>query len=185
MFRFFRFLLAAHQASDGMCWGCRNKLRGVAASAAFEDVRSCVENNTYGALKIKYRFFCEDSPTCRVATHQTLYCPERYVNDLQSCRTCWTLETENLQFQHCPKCKVTFYCSEACQKQDWKAHKKACKELVLCDGCNKTEEKSGSFMKCGRCHCAVYCSQDCQRAHWKHHKKSCRAAKKKKASTTK
>lgn len=27
---------------------------------------------------------------------------------------------------HCGKCKVTFYCSKACQKDDWIKHKKHC-----------------------------------------------------------
>ena len=32
------------------------------------------------------------------------------------------------------------YCGEACQKQDWKEHKKKCKQLAL----TYAEEKSGS-----------------------------------------
>ncbi|KAI0036881.1 hypothetical protein K488DRAFT_26962, partial [Vararia minispora EC-137] len=30
----------------------------------------------------------------------------------------------------CSKCKLAFYCGSACQKKDWKAHKKVCDDLI-------------------------------------------------------
>jgi hypothetical protein len=30
---------------------------------------------------------------------------------------------------HCARCRAAFYCSKACQKKDWPAHKENCKAL--------------------------------------------------------
>ena len=36
---------------------------------------------------------------------------------------------ENSQkYNCCSKCKAVWYCSKPCQKQDWKRHKKFCKD---------------------------------------------------------
>ncbi|EGG09603.1 uncharacterized protein MELLADRAFT_61078 [Melampsora larici-populina 98AG31] len=32
-----------------------------------------------------------------------------------------------VELQHCARCKCVFYCNAACQKKDWKRHKKYCK----------------------------------------------------------
>ena len=43
---------------------------------------------------------------------------------------------EQRAFLKCAGCKVTLYCSRACQKKDWKTHKPKCKKLRRC---RKTE----------------------------------------------
>jgi hypothetical protein len=43
-------------------------------------------------------------------------------------RGCWKTETLEESFARCTQCKLAFYCSRECQKEDWKArHKYLCK----------------------------------------------------------
>ena len=44
--------------------------------------------------------------------------------------------TESLQF--CSRCRLTLYCSSACQTADWKTHKKTCKHIDYQDEEGKT-----------------------------------------------
>jgi hypothetical protein len=48
---------------------------------------------------------------------------------LQTCAKCGRKENYISQFKKCTQCKVTYYCGRDCQKDDWKAHKKACSEF--------------------------------------------------------
>jgi hypothetical protein len=50
-----------------------------------------------------------------------------------SCQLCEKGETEGLQISFCSSCHSVSYCSRACQKADWKAHKVICKELNVGD----------------------------------------------------
>jgi hypothetical protein len=50
---------------------------------------------------------------------------------LKSCAKCACKEAATAQFKTCQQCKVTFYCGKACQKADWKAHKKLCADLLV------------------------------------------------------
>lgn len=45
---------------------------------------------------------------------------------LQTCAGCKAKASAIGQFKFCPRCQDTFYCSKACQKKDWKTHKKLC-----------------------------------------------------------
>ncbi|KAI0773887.1 hypothetical protein C8Q74DRAFT_1199891 [Fomes fomentarius] len=41
---------------------------------------------------------------------------------------CNTREVRAAEFKRCGGCKEVVYCGQACQKEDWPAHKKSCKE---------------------------------------------------------
>src|SRR5467141_1949541 len=43
-----------------------------------------------------------------------------------TCVTCGKKETEASTLSRCSRCRVTAYCSQACQKAHWKTHKWAC-----------------------------------------------------------
>jgi hypothetical protein len=43
------------------------------------------------------------------------------------CTTCGRSPQEEKKFSACGKCKKARYCSQECQRVDWKAHKKSCK----------------------------------------------------------
>jgi hypothetical protein len=50
-----------------------------------------------------------------------------------TCKLCERGEAEGLKLSFCNSCRSVSYCSRACQKADWKAHKVICKELNLVD----------------------------------------------------
>jgi hypothetical protein len=86
------------------------------------------------ALSTEYRiFFDEASPYhgeglfrasfLIPAPHPT---PVR-TGELVMCAGCGAKQTDaESRFKTCARCETTFYCSAACQKQHWKAHKKVC-----------------------------------------------------------
>jgi hypothetical protein len=37
---------------------------------------------------------------------------------------------DGAKLMKCQRCKVTYYCSKACQTADWKSHKKMCKQMA-------------------------------------------------------
>ena len=43
------------------------------------------------------------------------------------CAKCSKIATERLPLKKCSACKTTRYCSQECQKADWKNHKSVCK----------------------------------------------------------
>jgi hypothetical protein len=54
---------------------------------------------------------------------------------LRSCIVCRAVASPDLQLQYCSLCKSALYCSEDCQKIDWrKRHKKICKLLNVGHG---------------------------------------------------
>jgi hypothetical protein len=53
---------------------------------------------------------------------------------LRCCIVCRAEKSLHLQLQYCAACKSALYCSEACQKQDWRKHKKICKLLNVGHG---------------------------------------------------
>jgi hypothetical protein len=47
---------------------------------------------------------------------------------------CSTVASLDLQLQSCAKCQSALYCSKACQRQNWKQHKRICKLLNAGNG---------------------------------------------------
>ena len=47
-----------------------------------------------------------------------------------SCGKCQNMETKAAPFRQCSRCKSVRYCSEACQRSDWKLHKPTCAAAV-------------------------------------------------------
>lgn len=45
------------------------------------------------------------------------------------CKVCRVLQREDsdVKMQQCARCKMVYYCSEACQARDWPSHKHGCK----------------------------------------------------------
>jgi len=52
------------------------------------------------------------------------------------CRIC-RIGEKNKHLKKCKRCKVLYYCSEECQKEDWRRHKKECGKFEII----KLEEK--------------------------------------------
>ena len=86
----------------------------------------------------------------------------------------------------CARCKCAFYCSAACQRAAWGAHKGVCVAGAAdgLPGLGKWVEpqrcltcgSDGALGSCDGCECATYCAEQCQRAAWAAHRDACRAA---------
>ncbi len=44
-----------------------------------------------------------------------------YIKKLSECKVC-----KKPTSTYCSKCKIVYYCSKICQREDWKSHKKEC-----------------------------------------------------------
>ncbi|XP_068697075.1 uncharacterized protein [Montipora foliosa] len=75
--------------------------------------------------------------------------------------------------QHCSRCKVAFYCTKECQKQDKWRHKPDCDSANLKRMCLSCGTEQSRTMQCTNCLDAAYCSVECQRKHWACHKRKC------------
>jgi hypothetical protein len=85
----------------------------------------------------------------------------------------------------CSRCRKVPYCSQACQKADWKEHKKVCKEVTTKEKsyvditylrCNACKELKPNSFYCPLCKSTPYCSQDCQKSDWSAHRVCCGTA---------
>ena len=84
---------------------------------------------------------------------------------------CWRCEAVCTQL--CSRCRVAYYCSKKCQKQDKWRHQPDCDAAALkkqCMGCGRTDE---GMLKCSTCLRSWYCDRDCQRKNWESHKEQC------------
>ena len=54
--------------------------------------------------------------------------PEHEVS--QAARICSRCAELKLEMKKCSRCLDAWYCNAECQRADWPAHKKACKELA-------------------------------------------------------
>jgi len=146
-----------------------------------------------GLLPLFRDFGCtvKEIESHQASTNQDYISPSRlqeiFTNFLSCCNTCGKTEAclkDNEKMKPCP-CHAVTYCSQACQKTDWKnKHKTRCKRnkketkpikktkpLSFCHMCSSTEKK---LSWCSRCHAVAYCSRDCQVKDWKTHKEYCK-----------
>ncbi|XP_068722766.1 uncharacterized protein [Montipora capricornis] len=73
----------------------------------------------------------------------------------------------------CSRCRVAFYCTKECQKQDIWRHKPDCDSANLKRTCLSCGIERSRTMQCTNCLDAAYCSEECQRNHWADHKLNC------------
>jgi len=52
----------------------------------------------------------------------------RFSGNLATCNACGQVEGKKGQWKRCSRCEVAKYCGRECQMQDWKKHKKQCKD---------------------------------------------------------
>ena len=87
---------------------------------------------------------------------------------------CWRCEA--ICTQQCSRCRVAYYCSKECQKQDKWRHQPECETAALKLQCSACDIEQEGLMKCTNCLKACYCSTECQRSDWKRHKTFCHDA---------
>ncbi|KAK0653261.1 putative protein MSS51-like protein [Lasiodiplodia hormozganensis] len=57
--------------------------------------------------------------------------PDQAEPSTRACHKCRITEAAlSRPLSHCSKCKTTLYCSRACQRADWKGHKKVCRDAT-------------------------------------------------------
>jgi hypothetical protein len=95
---------------------------------------------------------------------------------------CSFCQKKDVALKRCSECHAAAYCSVACQRNHWKAHKPECispgkrqkqiQNVATCQNCLQNII-SKNPMTCSRCKNATYCCRDCQVNHWKIHKPEC------------
>ena len=96
---------------------------------------------------------------------------------MNSSKNCY--KTDNLLI--CTKCRITLYCSEKCQREDWFEHQQTCSSCLIKDEskCNNALcSKKENLKLCAKCKITQYCCQKCQMDDWQNHKSSCIQLKK-------
>ena len=58
------------------------------------------------------------------------------------CSGCGEMPADGQFHQACAACKMAFYCSKSCQKQDWKKHKHVCKTFAAMRHANDRSQRS-------------------------------------------
>ena len=104
----------------------------------------------------------------------------------EDCAHCGCPESAIHPLRYCDGCRQVKYCSQECQKKNWKSHKTFCQvyskeqtstsepALKVCDFCGILETHPNTLKACARCHKAIYCGIQCQEKHWKkEHKQMC------------
>lgn len=102
------------------------------------------------------------------------------------CMACFTYKRK---MKKCQKCRLVYYCSVKCQKENWLDHNKICgvkhlkndgkPPIFMVKNTCSTCWKIGHRMKCCKtCRKVYYCSAECQKTNWPEHKKICVAGHK-------
>lgn len=106
---------------------------------AFRECLGCRENITGEAFKcgkcLTISYCSRECQTGHWKKHEIIcqyLCNMRMSSDFDDCcHTCDSCGKQSVKkFRYCSRCKKVYYCSEKCQKKDWKTqHKKECGEL--------------------------------------------------------
>ncbi len=75
-------------------------------------------------------FVCKGKDGCSVVADRILAqtIGNKAANRLNDCFHCHRVETaDGVKFKRCARCKARWYCSSECQREDWEAHKSACR----------------------------------------------------------
>lgn len=72
-------------------------------------------------------FECRDAHAMEHAVHCNLIAEHGPFVDKMLCRHCGVAENSETPHKRCGRCKWATYCSQECQKADWKKHKSSCK----------------------------------------------------------
>eukprot|EP01063_Lacrimia_lanifica_P006916 TRINITY_DN14382_c0_g2_i1.p1 TRINITY_DN14382_c0_g2~~TRINITY_DN14382_c0_g2_i1.p1 ORF type:complete len:384 (+),score=160.11 TRINITY_DN14382_c0_g2_i1:45-1196(+) len=80
-----------------------------------------------GVTECQHEWITESTPNTQI--NQTE--PSFNITRICSNPACGKEEDTPLSFKWCAVCKVTAYCSPACQKQDWKRHKLVCPYVAI------------------------------------------------------
>jgi hypothetical protein len=127
---------------------------------------ACVDWPARSEPGIRFRFaYCADRAACFDNVVGAI--EDAIVGDTGAPIRCAGCGAGACSLSLCAGCAAVRYCSAACQRNDWPAHKAACRR---CTGCGA----SGRHRRCAGCDAARYCSAACQRANWPAHKAACR-----------
>ena len=92
---------------------------------------------------------------------------------------CWRCDTICPDRIYCDKCKLAYYCSDACKGSDEFRHQVDCHTARLKRKCSSCGKKSTELQQCGSCLRAWYCNQECLKKAWPTHKVACQQVTKK------
>jgi hypothetical protein len=97
-----------------------------------KDSQKKIDTLRYASLYIDYSI--RDLFTSTITLHHPHSNPKA-IMPLRCCIVCRAEASLDLQLQYCAGCHSALYCSEACQKTDWrKQHKQICKRLNVGHG---------------------------------------------------
>jgi ankyrin repeat protein len=107
----------------------------------------------------------------------------------EECALCATALSTTKRLR-CDCCLAVCYCSQACQRSDWKGnHKQTCKapsvvvatappavaeKQYCCAQCGTTTSDRKKMQTCSVCKTVYYCNRKCQVAHWELHEPVCK-----------
>jgi hypothetical protein len=97
------------------------ELKGQAEAAVLELLQGTCKHNPF--IEPRFGRGKKEGP---VVITQLAGAPHKLLQDrLKACRVCGKWRDGN---RRCGGCKKTYYCSTKCQREDWKRHKRECKE---------------------------------------------------------
>eukprot|EP00106_Octopus_bimaculoides_P011552 XP_014778994.1 PREDICTED: uncharacterized protein LOC106875397 [Octopus bimaculoides] len=107
---------------------------------------------------------------------------------------CARCKKSDVALKKCFHCNNVEYCSDVCQKDDWKHQQTSCKTSKTADGacsseilvnerCQQCKHWNDHLKYCTGCHKVKYCNKYCQEIDWLYHKENCYSTDNRKGST--